>query len=321
MELKGFSGLPVGVMSLALVVAALVTGAPPAKARTCDGVTVACQIGDTGPGGGVVFYDAGQPQPWGRYLEAAPAGWFNVPGAQDLRPGTPEGLSVVVRPGSAKVSSRRLPDAGRVRYVVRTRPGGAGCRTSGSSCTVVGLASGREYAFWVVAVNATGAGEPSGTVTVRIPLSTGVSRPTPKPAPTYRSGPGARSLDSSDPGEMWCPRGAGGYGTLLATGTDLGSGRVNSSIVLDACGRDTAVGLAVAYKGGGLDDWYLPSRDEVSVMFQQRAVIGGLDDSYLWTSSQSDSLEFAWYHSFFAGGTPSLNHKGSIGRVRPVRAF
>ena len=29
-------------------------------------------IGDTGPGGGIVFFDAGSVQPWGRYLEAGP---------------------------------------------------------------------------------------------------------------------------------------------------------------------------------------------------------------------------------------------------------
>ena len=34
-----------------------------------------CSIGDTGPGGGIVFYDAGTQNSWGRYIEVAPAGW------------------------------------------------------------------------------------------------------------------------------------------------------------------------------------------------------------------------------------------------------
>jgi hypothetical protein len=34
-----------------------------------------CKVGNTGPGGGTVFYDAGNQQSWGRYLEFAPNGW------------------------------------------------------------------------------------------------------------------------------------------------------------------------------------------------------------------------------------------------------
>jgi hypothetical protein len=34
-----------------------------------------CPIGSKGPGGGVIFYDAGSRQSWGRYLEVAPHGW------------------------------------------------------------------------------------------------------------------------------------------------------------------------------------------------------------------------------------------------------
>ena len=35
----------------------------------------ACVVGDTGPGGGIVFYVADSTQSWGRYLEAACVGW------------------------------------------------------------------------------------------------------------------------------------------------------------------------------------------------------------------------------------------------------
>ena len=39
---------------------------------TCSAGT-SCQVGDIGPGGGLVFYDAGSRQSWGRWLEVSPA--------------------------------------------------------------------------------------------------------------------------------------------------------------------------------------------------------------------------------------------------------
>lgn len=56
------------------------TTRPPASTGTCA-TGGPCRIGDRGPGGGIVFYAADSTQPWGRYLEAAPAGWSG--GTQD----------------------------------------------------------------------------------------------------------------------------------------------------------------------------------------------------------------------------------------------
>lgn len=54
-------------------------GTPAAESSAVVETTEVFMVGDTGPGGGVVFYDAGSDQSWGRYLEAgpqlAPAEW------------------------------------------------------------------------------------------------------------------------------------------------------------------------------------------------------------------------------------------------------
>ena len=92
---------------LALVLLPLV--APSASAAACDGRAVRCAIGDTGPGGGIVFYDAGSRQAWGRYLEAAPAGWSGTPEdpqAAWCPPGA-AGFTAYVRTGTRIGDGRR----------------------------------------------------------------------------------------------------------------------------------------------------------------------------------------------------------------------
>ena len=51
----------------------LLTFSPaPAGAAACTNEGTNCKVGDVGPGGGIVFYDAGSMQWWGRFLEAKP---------------------------------------------------------------------------------------------------------------------------------------------------------------------------------------------------------------------------------------------------------
>jgi len=54
-----------------LLVVSPVSPTEPVEASVCQESGVGCAVGMTGPGGGIIFYDAGSQQWWGRFLEAA----------------------------------------------------------------------------------------------------------------------------------------------------------------------------------------------------------------------------------------------------------
>jgi hypothetical protein len=60
------------------------TVAPTTTTTTTTTTTLAPVVGGAGPSGGIVFYDAGSVQSWGRYLEVACAGWSDGTCGGDL---------------------------------------------------------------------------------------------------------------------------------------------------------------------------------------------------------------------------------------------
>jgi len=117
-------------------------------------------------------------------------------------------------------------------------------------------------------------------------------------------------------------------GTYVATGataTALGAGRANTDLILAVQGPTVtsyAAGLARASDGGGYTDWYLPSKDELSKLYLNRAAIGGFASTgfcYYWSSSEHGVTD-AWSQDFATGDQGFYNKEGTH-RVRAVRAF
>ncbi len=88
----------------------------------------------------------------------------------------------------------------------------------------------------------------------------------------------------------------------------------------------SAAALADSYSssisGAVIDDWFLPSKDELNQLYLQRAIVGGLVasvDTYYFSSSQRANLT-AWVQSNFEGWQGPGN-KSDAFYLRPIRAF
>jgi hypothetical protein len=126
--------------------------------------------------------------------------------------------------------------------------------------------------------------------------------------------------------------------TLLgATGTSIGSGALNTAVLLARCGSTGAGNIAASFRGGGKSDWFLPSKDELNQLCQyasgQLQCVGGWSPdvelkagfakqySY-WSSSEraESGVNDVWAQYFGSGQTYDMP-KIQINYVHPIRAF
>jgi uncharacterized repeat protein (TIGR02543 family) len=127
----------------------------------------------------------------------------------------------------------------------------------------------------------------------------------------------AAPSDQSEGAEWGC------YETSIpgADGTAVGTGKQNTIDIENGCPTaGIAARLCTSYDGGGYDDWFLPSRDELNLMYENLKlfVIGGFADEGYWSSSEYSADE-AWFQ-YFGNGFQSGGDKYNFW-VRAVRAF
>ena len=126
----------------------------------------------------------------------------------------------------------------------------------------------------------------------------------------------------------WATGGNQSLSVSGADGTAIGTGEKNTEDIVLQSGNAEASSAAVycsELDSGGQSDWFLPSKDELNLMYTNlhnvNPRLGGFSSVYYWSSSEF-AASLAWEQGFDDGnpGHPTFNKRyGNY--VRPVRAF
>jgi DUF1680 family protein len=114
-----------------------------------------------------------------------------------------------------------------------------------------------------------------------------------------------------------------------ARGTAIGAGRQNTADMVAACtDAETAARLCADVSFNGVTGWFLPSREELLLMYRnlKAAGLGGFldggapDNASYWTSSQ-DTADMSTHIDFADAGRVHSDDKDFPRRVRAIRAI
>ena len=73
----------------------------------------------------------------------------------------------------------------------------------------------------------------------------------------------------------------------------------------------------------GYGDWFLPSRDELGLMYDNLKAkgIGSFSDGGYWSSSEYNSSVYGAWGQYFSGGHQYRSLRDDYYYIRPCRAF
>ena len=112
------------------------------------------------------------------------------------------------------------------------------------------------------------------------------------------------------------------------SGDGLYAGVMNTAMIVATQMTDNQTGnfaakvcadYSVTVAGVTYGDWYLPSKYELNLLYQQRAAVGGFASATYWSSTEFNN-GFVWLQDF-ANGYQGGYIKGNTYYVRAVRAF
>ncbi|MDR1901282.1 MAG: fibronectin type III domain-containing protein [Treponema sp.] len=210
----------------------------------------------------------------------------------------------------------------RIYYGASNNPAGASFAgtTAGTSYRVTNLRPLTDYYFWVSSQEGPVEGGKGQMVTAKTIIGIGDIGP----------GGGLVFYDKGNNSDGWryleaAPASAefsAVWGlartSVSGTNTGIGTGKRNTEILAGRGG--TAAQRCRALNTGGCQDWFLPSKDELDLMYKNLKAKGlGGFTNYYWSSSEANSRE-AWLQGFSKGNQFNYT-KGDVSSVRAVRAF
>lgn len=135
---------------------------------------------------------------------------------------------------------------------------------------------------------------------------------------------------SSEPYDIaWCSNvdtfvppltGPAAVPATIQTSDAIGQGFSNTQKMLRGCTYGAAQ-AATSYHGGGQNNWFLPSKNELMEWYKKSTITLGFGIDYDYRSSSEYASNEAWTQNFY-----SIDRQGHFGKngqayVRPVRSF
>jgi TolB-like protein len=104
----------------------------------------------------------------------------------------------------------------------------------------------------------------------------------------------------------------------------IGTGKQNTAIIIQTDETGTAARQCREYSQGGYNDWFLPSRDELDLMYQNLKLkgLGSFLNTKYWSSSSYNSFSTTYaLNQNFRNGEKDYDPSDNTFAVRAVRAF